>query len=179
MRNGWVFVVLGFGALVGWLAPGEPDGAAQPGTVSSERNPRVVAQRRNLAVAQEQQWVAGEMILPRNEDGHFYADVTIEGVTSRMLVDTGATVIALTGADAEAMGIYWDEEAVQPVAKGASGPVYGVPVKLTTVQLGELEASNVDAIIVPEGLGVSLLGQSFLSRVGRVEMDGERMIVGG
>ena len=179
MKNAWIFVVLGFGAMVGWMAPSGSDGTAPSGTFSFNSDPGAVAQQRNLAVAQEQQLNGGEIVLPRDEDGHFYADVTIDGTTSRMLIDTGATVVALTGADAEAMGIYWDQAAVEPVARGASGPVYGVPVKLTNVQLGELEASNVEAIVVPEGLGVSLLGQSFLSRIGRVEMDERRMVLGG
>ncbi len=179
MKNAWIFVVLGFGAMVGWLAPSGPDGAEQADTFSFESDDSPLDRRQNLAVAQEQQSAGSEVILPRDADGHFYADVTIDGTTSRMLVDTGATVIALTGAVGESLGLYWDQSAVQPVAHGASGAVYGVPVRLANVQLGELEASNVDAIIVPEGLGVSLLGQSFLSRVGRVEMDEQRMILGG
>ena len=129
-------------------------------------------------MVQEEASVGGEVVLPRGEDGHFYADVTIDGATAHMLVDTGATVIALTGEDADAMGIYWDETAVQPVARGASGAVYGVPITLETVELGPIEARDVEAIVVPEGLGISLLGQSFLSRIGKVEMDQQRMVLG-
>jgi aspartyl protease family protein len=103
--------------------------------------------------------------LSRAADGHFYADVAVDGVESRMLVDTGASVIALTGADAEAMGIRWDPNDVQPIGKGASGTVYGVPVMLGRVELGRFDMSNVDAVVVPEGLDISLLGQTFLSRV--------------
>ncbi len=118
-------------------------------------------------------------MLPRAADGHFYADVTVEGVTKEMLIDTGASVIALTGPDAEAMGLYWTEADVAPVARGASGTVYGVPITLNLVQLGDFEAQAVEAVIVPRGLGVSLLGQSFLSQVGRVEIEGEQMVLGG
>jgi len=57
--------------------------------------------------------------------------------------------------------------------------VYGVPVTLDQVQLGDLEARNVAAIVVTEGLEISLLGQSFLSKIERVEMEQDRMVLGG
>jgi aspartyl protease family protein len=50
---------------------------------------------------------------------------------------------------------------------------------LGRVQLGEIEAQQVEAIVVPEGLGVSLLGQSFLSKIDRVEVAGGKMTLGG
>ena len=119
-----------------------------------------------------------DMTLRRESDGHFYADVSIDGVSSRMLVDTGASVVALTGDDAMAMGLYWDEAEVAPVAQGASGAVHGVRTSLPRVRLGEFEATNVPAIIVPEGLGVSLLGQSFLETIGDVRITDDRMVLG-
>ena len=88
-------------------------------------------------------------------------------------------MIALTGEDAQAIGIVWDPEDVRPVARGASGPVNGVPVTLQTVQLGDFEAESVEAVIIPDGLGISLLGQSFLSRIERVEMSEREMVLGG
>ncbi|RPF71861.1 retropepsin-like aspartic protease family protein [Aurantiacibacter spongiae] len=119
-----------------------------------------------------------EFTLQRQVDGHFYAEVSIDGVPSRMLVDTGASIVALTGEDASAAGIYWDDHAIAPVAQGASGPVFGVPVMLPRVSLGAFEATDVDAIVVPDGLAISLLGQSFLSTVDRVEIADDRMILG-
>lgn len=119
-----------------------------------------------------------DLVLQRERDGHFYADVSVDGVSSRMLVDTGASVVALTGEDALAMGLEWDESTVAPVAQGASGAVYGVQTVLPRVRLGEFEAEGVRAIIVPEGLGISLLGQSFLEQVGNVSIAGDAMVLG-
>lgn len=116
-------------------------------------------------------------VLPREADGHFYASVVIDGQPFRMLVDTGASVVALTGADAEAMGLSWNESDVQPVAQGASGPVEGVVATLGSVTLGDHEAPNVQAIIIPEGLGISLLGQSFLGTLGSVRISDDQMIL--
>lgn len=118
-----------------------------------------------------------EVTLQREYDGHFYADVTIDGVPSRMLVDTGASVVALTGDDALAMGLYWDESQVAPVAQGASGTVYGVNTSLPRMRLGDFEAQDVRAVIIPEGLGVSLLGQSFLETIDHVRIADDRMVL--
>ena len=118
---------------------------------------------------------AGAMTLERAADGHFYAEVEVEGRSARMLVDTGASMIALTGADAEAMGLYWDDADVTVIGKGASGPVHGVATRLPLVRLGAFEARDVRAVIVPEGLGVSLLGQSFLATLDRVEIAADRL----
>lgn len=169
--------VIAAGVLFGWFAPDFSRSAETSHAESGDAAKPIAADHsRRLAVARQ---AAGEVVLPRAPDGHFYADVTVEGVTKEMLIDTGASVIALTGPDAEAMGLYWTEADVAPVARGASGTVYGVPVTLNLVQVGDFEVQAVEAVIVPRGLGVSLLGQSFLSQVGRVEIEGEQMVLGG
>ncbi len=176
MKAAPILTVIAAGVLVGWFAPdlsGEP-AAGVPAKIAAP------APEPSLAVAREDGVSAGgEVVLPRAGDGHFYAEVMVEGVPSQMLVDTGATVIALTGEDAQAIGIVWEPDDVRPVARGASGPVHGVPVTLQTVQLGDFEAESVEAVVIPEGLGISLLGQSFLSRIERVEMSEREMVLGG
>ncbi len=124
-------------------------------------------------------WYAGEHALTREFDGHFYADAQIEGTSMRMLVDTGASVIALTGDDARAAGLDWDDSEVRNIGTGASGAVYGVPAILSEVEINGLTRSNVRAVIIPEGLDISLLGQSYLSQIGRVEIEGDTMVLGG
>jgi aspartyl protease family protein len=169
----FIAITIAAGALIGWFAPGAPDRAAEP-PASSARDSAA-----QLDMLQQDQWLAGEVVLEREADGHFYADVEVDGATAHMLVDTGASVVALTDEDAEALGIAWDPGAVRPVARGASGAVHGVPVTIERMQLGGIEVAQVEAIVVPEGLGVSLLGQSFLSQIQRVEMNQGRMVLGG
>jgi len=167
----FVVVTVMIGALVGWFAPdgARPSSAAVPAQAASSR----------LDVATGSAGTGGDVVLERAGDGHFYADVLVEGSTARMLVDTGATVVALTGEDADALGVDWDAQAVEPVARGASGDVYGVRVTIDRMQVGDFEVKGVDAVVVPEGLAISLLGQTFLSQVPRVEMDREKMVLGG
>ncbi len=124
-------------------------------------------------------WSAGETVLERSDDGHFYADVTVSGSPMQMMVDTGASFIALTGEDAAAIGLDWSETDMRVVADGASGPVRGVMVQLDEVELNGHIAHDVRAAVIPEGLGVSLLGQSFLSQIDRVSIADGKMILGG
>ena len=118
---------------------------------------------------------SGGLTLERASDGHFYANPTINSRELHVLVDTGASVVALTGEDARAIGLDWDDAEIRPIARGASGDVHGVPATIDRMQLGGLEAHDVAAIIVPEGLDITLLGQSFLHQVGRVEISGDAM----
>jgi aspartyl protease family protein len=169
----FIAVTIGAGLLVGWLAPSGQDLAQVPAASAEEK---ASAQ---LDVLQQDEWSGGELVLARADDGHFYADVMVDGgAPANMMVDTGATIVALTAEDAEAAGVQWSEDQVQPVARGASGTVYGVHVMLGRVQVGDLEAQQVEAIVVPEGLGISLLGQSFLSKIQRVEIEQDRMALG-
>jgi len=124
-------------------------------------------------------WNAGTHTLAREYDGHFYATTNVNGASLRMLVDTGASVIALTGSDARAAGIYWDQSEVRPVARGASGTVYGVERQLDVVDVGGFTRRNVRAMIVPEGLDISLLGQSYLGQISSVQIEGNQMVLSG
>jgi len=111
----------------------------------------------------------GSIALDRAADGHFYADVRINGNPVHMLVDTGATGIALSRDDARtAMN--------DVVGEGADGVVRGEYVKLDRVELGPLSASGLDAIVLNSGQQ-SLLGQSFLSKFSTVQIEGNRMVL--
>lgn len=117
--------------------------------------------------------------LRRAGDGHFYAGVTANGRPVTMLVDTGASVVALTGQDARAIGLSWSPGDVGVVGTGAGGPIRGVKVTLERVSLGAHEARGVAAVIIPDGLPISLLGQSFLATVDPVRIERDRMTLGG
>jgi aspartyl protease family protein len=112
--------------------------------------------------------------LVRAPDGHFYADAQVNGAPIRFMVDTGATAVALTREDAQRAGLQLGPE--RSVARGVGGLVEVIPVTVDRIALGGLEARHVRAAVV-EDLDVSLLGQSFLSQVGSVEIRGDRMVM--
>jgi aspartyl protease family protein len=114
--------------------------------------------------------------LTRDTNGYFYADVQINGAPLHMLVDTGASGIALSRDDARLAGIATAIAMDEVVGEGADGAVRGQPVMLDTVTLGDKTATGLPAVVLNSG-GQSLLGQSFLSRFASVHIEGDRMIL--
>lgn len=165
----FVAAVVGFTVLV---VPRSPDAG---GDSSSGYIPRSASNGSGSHAGSD--WYAGDHTLHRQSDGHFYASAHVEGVPVRMMVDTGASVIALTGSDAAAIGIQWDDEQVRHIGQGANGAVYGVNTRLDEVEIGGITRRNVSAVVIPQGLGVSLLGQSYLSQIGAVEIADDRMVM--
>ncbi len=117
-----------------------------------------------------------KITLNRAVDGHFYADLDVNYGKVRFLVDTGASMVALTGDDAQKLGLTWNDVELETIARGASGDVRGKLVMIDKMQIGNFQANNVRAAIIPQGLDVSLLGQSFLARVGSVNIQNDKMV---
>jgi aspartyl protease family protein len=104
-----------------------------------------------------------EIMLPAGSGGHFFAAGAINGRPVRFVVDTGATSVAIGQADAERIGLDWK---TAPVAVGqtANGAVAMRVVSLNSVRIGDVEISNVQAVVVPGSMPFVLLGNSFLGR---------------
>ncbi len=117
----------------------------------------------------------GEMVLTRSPDGHYYAPGNADGASVRFLVDTGATVVALTQGDAELLGHYVNPGELTVVGRAVNGEVRGKSIVIKRLSIGDIAAENVPAVIIPDGLRVSLLGQSFLSRVAHVTISDNQM----
>ncbi|HEX8223006.1 MAG TPA: TIGR02281 family clan AA aspartic protease [Allosphingosinicella sp.] len=114
-----------------------------------------------------------ETVLERSEGGHFYANVEVNGQLVRFLIDTGATGVALTEADAERIGLQFSRGDYEQVGMGAAGPVRGKFVTLEKVSLDGKTARDIEGAIL-EGGDMSLLGQNYLGRFS-VEMRGDTM----
>lgn len=105
----------------------------------------------------------GKVTLSASENGHFIANAQINGGSVRMIVDTGASLIALPAGEARRLGIDYRKGRVVPV-NTANGTVPAYLVRLDSVRVGELELFQVDALVQEGGLSVVLLGNSFLNR---------------
>ncbi len=114
--------------------------------------------------------------LKRNSDGHFYADVEINGTPVRALVDTGATGIALSREDARSAGLAVSIGMPSVVGRGADGDVRGEYVTLDRVTLGHRTAERMAAVVLSAG-EQTLLGQDFLSKFESVEIKGDKMLL--
>ena len=112
--------------------------------------------------------------------GHYMVHPTIDNYRVRMLVDTGASFIALTESDALGLGIRPASSDYKVTLRTANGVVRGARVNLREVRLGAIIVRNVEAMVLPAGaLSVSLLGTSFLSKLKGYEVQTGRMILRG
>lgn len=98
-------------------------------------------------------------------DGHYWADALIEGRAVRVMVDTGASVVALTRNDAARLGLKLASDDFSATIITASGPVRAAPVELEAVAVGGARVERVQAVVVERGLPHSLLGMSYLGRL--------------
>jgi aspartyl protease family protein len=117
-----------------------------------------------------------ETTLERESNGHFYAHAMVNGELVQFIVDTGASTVALTVEDAERLGIPVDPATFEVIGEGASGLVRGKHITLDSVEIDGKRVENVRASVL-EGSSLSLLGQSYLSRMGEVQMKGDYMVL--
>lgn len=153
-----LLIVLALGAALGLMAPGTRDAPAPAGIPP-------------VAPGNE---VSRDTILEKSANGHFYVDAEVNGQLVNFVVDTGATLVALTVEDARRIGIPFSEGEFTVVAQGASGPVRGQVLKLGSITIDGKSATDVGGAVL-QGLPVSLLGQSYLSRISSVQMAGDHM----
>lgn len=118
---------------------------------------------------------SSEVKIRRASDSHFYVETEVQGARIRMMVDSGASLIALTRRDAEAIGIDVDRLPVGGTARTAGGEVPMRITMLDSVMVDGIEVRNVEAAVVDADMGISLLGQSFLAKLGAVNVEGDMM----
>ena len=119
----------------------------------------------------------GDFTLTRAPDGHFYTDAQVNGTVIRFLVDTGASSVALSKADAAKIGLQFTDADFTETGQGAGGALLLKPILIDRIIVGTTAAANVEAVIVNSDMKVSLLGQSWLKRVGTVEIKGDQMVL--
>lgn len=110
----------------------------------------------------------------RRMDGHFGANVTIDGTSVSMLVDTGASTVVLRQADAKKLGIDTAGLKYSVPVQTANGMAYAAPVRLRNLSIGPIVIPQVEALVAQTGtLKESLLGMTFLSRLRSYEFSGD------
>lgn len=113
----------------------------------------------------------GEFRIAADAAGQYSAMTEINGSQVRMLVDTGASSVALSYEDAAALGIYPAPAEYTHSVTTANGVGRVAPVKLAQIRIGTVVAYNVDAFVGERGaLSTSLLGMTFLSKLSKVEV---------
>jgi aspartyl protease family protein len=119
-----------------------------------------------------------EVVIPAGPNGHFLVEASVDGRHMNFLVDTGASMIALTERDAAMLGIHPAESDYVAQVRTANGTVRAAPVELDMVEIDDIVLHNVSAIVLPEGaLSDNLLGLSFLQRLHRFEYADGKLVL--
>ncbi len=112
-----------------------------------------------------QEVVGGETRIRQSADGHFWVRVTVGGVRQRMLVDSGATVTALSARTAAQMGLEPSTGIVPVLLTTANGTVRAQTVTVPELRLGSIVARDLSAVVSPAFGDVNVVGMNFLSRL--------------
>lgn len=108
--------------------------------------------------------------------GHFVTIAAINGITVRVLVDTGASLVSMSSTEAKRLGINYTA-GQKAFSSTANGVVPTYRVKINEVRLGDVTLNNVDGMVhIGDNLPIVLLGMSFLNRM-EMKRDGEKMVL--
>jgi aspartyl protease family protein len=117
-------------------------------------------------------------IIPRDKNGHFQVNARVDGRRMNFMVDTGASVIALTATDAGRLGLRPTARDFTAQVKTANGMVRAAPTELDRVEIDGVTVRHVAALIIPdEALSENLLGLSFLSKLRRFEYSNGKLVL--
>ena len=110
------------------------------------------------------QEVAGrETRLRMSANGHFFADVSLNGVTRRMLIDSGATVTALSERTAAEAGVKTDGSIIPVIIQTANGSVRAETGEVKELRLGNIVARDLKVVVSPAFGSVDVIGMNLLS----------------
>lgn len=122
---------------------------------------------------------SGDLVEIRADSaGHFRSAIDVNGRSVSALIDTGATMVALTYEDAERAGIFLHDRDFIGRTQTANGTARVAPITLERVTIGPLTLRNVQGVVAePGALSVNLLGMSFLGRLRRFEASSGRLVL--
>lgn len=117
----------------------------------------------------------GTITVRRSADGHFRLSAEVDGQPVRFLVDTGASLVTLSAADAARVGIDPASLRFNRRFQTASGEAWGADVRLGAISAGPLRVEDVRASVLDGDGASSLLGMSFLDRLTSFSIEGDTL----
>jgi aspartyl protease family protein len=139
-------------------------------------DPRIAKLTERLGL--DSQSVAGtEVRIRMSPDGHFWARATIDGVEQRMLVDSGATITALSSRTAQRASIDLGESLIPVMMRTANGTVRAESGRIRLLRLGDIEARDLPVVVTPALGEVDILGMNFLTQLESWRVEGRTLIM--
>lgn len=133
---------------------------------------------RGLGLEQEGQRIVGrEMRIPMARDGHFWVRARVGGTEQRLLVDSGATVTALSSDVAREMGLKVETPVFPVVLKTANGSIEARTATIPELRIGNVVARDLSVVVSPAFGDMSVVGMNFLSRLKSWRVEGRTLIL--
>jgi aspartyl protease family protein len=124
-----------------------------------------------------QQVVGDEVRIRVSPDGHFWANAQINGTPRRLLIDSGATITALSTQTAASAGIEMDMSPIPVVLRTANGSVAAQTGSIETLRIGSIEAKNLKVVVSPALGDMDVLGMNLLSQLAAWRVEGRTLIL--
>lgn len=120
----------------------------------------------------------GNLRIGMAADGHYWVEGTIDGTEARFLIDSGATVTALSSETARTAGIEPDTRRIPVIMQTANGPVEARRGMVTELVIGSIHMRDVPVVIAPQFGKINVIGMNMLSRLKSWQVrDGEMLLV--
>jgi len=125
----------------------------------------------------EQQVAGKELRIPLARDGHFWVSARINGVERRLLIDSGATITALSVDTAEAAGLVPEKSPFPVILKTANGAVAAQTSRIATLRIGNIVARHLPVVVSPSFGDTEVVGMNFLSKLKSWRVEGNTLIL--
>ncbi|WCP15077.1 hypothetical protein sphantq_03533 [Sphingobium sp. AntQ-1] len=155
----WVAI---FGGLLGLFKFAQGQGyltgrwAEEGDVVTSDEAPAALPKARTEGQA---------LRIPVAPDGHYWVEASINGTTARFLIDSGATITALSENTARAAGLNYDVGEPGVIMTTANGKVSAKRSSIATLSIGPISASDLPVVVSPTFGEVNVIGMNMLSRL--------------
>jgi aspartyl protease family protein len=124
-----------------------------------------------------QEVTGGEVRIRMAGDGHFWADASVNGVKRRMLIDSGATVTALSEETAAAAGVAPSVGPLPVVLRTANGLAQGRTGTVRELRLGNVVARDLKVVVSPAFGNLDVVGMNLLSKLASWRVEGRTLIM--
>ena len=130
-----------------------------------------------LDTPDDQQVSGKELRIPMSGDGHFWVRARINGIERKLLVDSGATITALSVDTANAAGLAPEKSPFPIILKTANGPVAARTSRIATLRIGNVIARNLPVVVSPAFGDTEVIGMNFLSKLKSWRVEGTTLIL--
>ena len=143
------------------------------------RSEQVAGDAQNISVNNRRKKPSGRSIrIDANQNGQFVVGAKLNGHRSKVLVDTGATYVAINESTARKLGIHLKDGDFKYSVNTANGTVYVAAAMIEKIQIGRVRVFDVKASVSrDEQLKSTLLGMSFLNKLDKFVFEDKTLLL--